>query len=154
MLSFFVSLFRNWEFCRNSRAWFGKKFKVHTFVAAYFYIHKISHFEFAYVFFNLDAIENFNWIVKRQFANQDTCFCFETWLLVEKVGVGIRIFVHVKMSRSSAVRFRTLPLRIRSLIPSVVANFASAYIYIYIPTFKNCLVLIFMFVLSSKKINK
>jgi len=49
---------------------------------------------------------------------------------------------------SSALRFWTLPLRLRSSIPSAVADFASACIYLCL---KNCLVFIFVFVHSEKK---
>jgi len=48
---------------------------------------------------------------------------------------------------SFAVRFRTLPLKLESSIPSAVADFASACTYL---CSKKCLVLIFMFVLSLK----
>jgi len=50
-----------------------------------------------------------------------------------------------KLANSSAERFRTLPLRLGSLIHSAAAYFASACTYLGL---KNCLVLIFMFELS------
>jgi len=48
------------------------------------------------------------------------------------------------LADSSAIRFRNLQLSLRSSLPSAVADFASACIYL---CFKNCLVLIFKFVL-------
>jgi len=49
------------------------------------------------------------------------------------------------LANSSAVRFQTLSLRLGNSIPSAAAYFASAWKYLCL---KNCLVLIFMSILS------
>jgi len=54
---------------------------------------------------------------------------------------------NLALADSSAVKLSSA-LKLRSSIPSAVADFASACIYL---CSKNCLVLIFMFVLSLKK---
>jgi len=68
----------------------------------------------------MTAMECYEQIIERMRQNYSVS-CSLVFVLIE---------YKLAIANSSAVRFRTLPLRLRSSIPSAVANFASAGKYL------------------------